>query len=89
MALLSYQETRPWAKAIRQAVVTRKMPPWFADSSVQHYLNDASLTAAEIDTLTTWVDTGAPEGDLKDAPVARVFVEGWSIGKPDLSQCPA
>jgi hypothetical protein len=84
MPLLTYQQTRPWARAIKQAVVTRKMPPWFADSSVQHYLNDASLSDAEIDTLTSWVDAGAPEGDPKDAPVPREFVDGWSIGQPDL-----
>jgi hypothetical protein len=84
MPLLSYQEARPWAKAIKQAVLTRKMPPWFADSSVQHYSNDASLSAAEIDTFASWVDAGAPEGDPKDTPVPRAFVEGWGIGQPDL-----
>jgi hypothetical protein len=84
MPLLTYQQIRPWAKAIKEAVLTRKMPPWFADSSVQHYGNDASLTAAEIDTLTSWVDAGAPEGDAKHAPAARTFVEGWGIGQPDL-----
>jgi hypothetical protein len=84
MTLLTYQDTRPWAKAIKQAVLTRKMPPWFADSSVQHYGNDASLSAAEIDTVTSWVDSGAPEGDVKDTPAPRVFVEGWGIGQPDL-----
>jgi hypothetical protein len=84
MSLLTYQDVRPWAKAIKQAVLTRKMPPWFADSSIQHYSNDASLSAADIDTLTSWVDAGAPEGDPKDAPAPRAFVEGWSIGQPDF-----
>src|SRR5215831_6784101 len=63
MPLLTYQNTRPWAKAIKQAVLTRKMPPWFADSGAQHYLNDASLSDADIQKLTAWVDSGAPEGD--------------------------
>ncbi len=84
MPLLTYQEARPWAKAIKQAVLSRKMPPWFADSTVQHYNNDVSLSATEIETLTSWVDAGAPEGDPKDTPIPRTFVEGWGIGQPDL-----
>src|SRR3954454_23362635 len=62
MSFLSYQETRPWAKAIKEAVALKKMPPWFADTSVGHFRNDRSLSQAEIDTLTAWVDAGAPEG---------------------------
>jgi hypothetical protein len=84
MSLLTYNDTRPWAKSIRQAVLTRKMPPCFADNSVQHYSNDVSLSAADIDTIKNWVDTGAPEGDPKLAPPPRSFVEGWNIGKPDM-----
>jgi hypothetical protein len=88
MALLTYDDTRKWAKAIRQAVLTRKMPPWFADSkfaanSVQHYINDVSLSPADIETIKNWVDAGAPEGNPKLAPPPRVFVDGWNIGKPD------
>jgi hypothetical protein len=84
MPLLTYQETRPWAKAIRQAVVTKKMPPWFADPHYGKFSNDRSLTQSEIDTLIAWVDAGAPEGNPKDAPAARQFAEGWTAGKPDL-----
>jgi hypothetical protein len=84
MALIGYQESRPWAKAIRQAVITKKMPPWFADPHVGKFSNDRSLDQSEIDTLVAWADGGAPEGDPKDAPAPRQFVEGWSIGKPDL-----
>lgn len=84
MALLSYQDARPWAKSIRQAVLTKKMPPWFADPHYGKFLNDRSLSQAEIDTLVAWVDAGAPEGNPKDAPAPRQFVEGWNIGKPDL-----
>jgi hypothetical protein len=84
MPLLSYEQTRPWAKAIKSAVVSKKMPPWFADAGVQHYSNDPSLSTAEIGILKEWVDAGAPEGDPKDAPVPSTFVEGWSIGQPDL-----
>jgi hypothetical protein len=84
MPLLSYQDARPWAKSIRQAVITRKMPPWFADPHVGKFANDRSLTQAEIDTLVAWVDGGAKEGNPKDAPAPRKFIEGWSIGNPDL-----
>jgi hypothetical protein len=84
MPLLTYQNARPWAKAIKQAVLTRKMPPWFADSSVQHYRNDTSLSPKQIEIITSWVDAGAPEGDVRDAPSPRNFIEGWSIGQPDV-----
>lgn len=60
------------------------MPPWFADPAVGKFANDPSLTAAEIETLAAWSQTGAPAGDKKDAPPPRVWVEGWSIPKPDL-----
>ncbi|HKW97712.1 MAG TPA: hypothetical protein VJN43_08245 [Bryobacteraceae bacterium] len=84
MSLLDYQSTRPWAKAIREAVLTRKMPPWFADPHWGSFSNDARLSAAEIDTIKAWVDDGAREGDPKDLPPAPVFVEGWRLGKPDI-----
>ena len=84
MSLLTYNDARPWAKAIKQAVVTKKMPPWMADASVGHFRNDRHLNQTEIDTLALWVDSGAPEGDPKDAPAPLQFSEGWAIGKPDM-----
>jgi hypothetical protein len=84
MPLLSYQEARPWAKAIKEAVVLKKMPPWFADTTVGHFRNDRSMPQAEIDTLVSWVDGGAPEGNVKDLPPAKQFVEGWNIGEPEM-----
>ncbi len=84
MSLITYKDTRPWAKSIKQAVLTKKMPPWFADPNVGHFLNDRSLTQAEIDTLVKWVDNGTPEGNPKDAPPPREFVEGWAMGRPDM-----
>ena len=83
MSLLSYQEARPWAKAIKNAVVTRKMPPWFADPNYRHFSNDRTLSAADIDTLVAWVDNGAAEGDAKDKPAPLTFEDGWNI-KPDM-----
>jgi len=82
-SLLTYESARPWAKAIKTAVVTEKMPPWFADPTYGHFANDRRLSAAEISTLVNWVDGGAPEGDKKDAPPPRSFQDGWNI-KPDM-----
>src|ERR1700741_1889287 len=84
MPLMTYNEARPWAKAIRQAVLTKKMPPWFADPHYGKFSNDPSLSQAEIDTLTAWVDGGAKEGDPAAAPAPVQFVDGWNIGKPDM-----
>ena len=81
MSFLSYSETRPWAKAMKQAVVTKKMPPWFAEKG--HFANDRTLTDDEISTLARWADNGAPEGDAKDRPAPLAFHDGWNI-QPDL-----
>ena len=84
MPLGTYTEVRPFAKAITNAVVTRKMPPWFAESSVGKFHNDPSLSQREIDTLVRWTEGGAAAGDPKDAPPPRVFADGWNIGTPDV-----
>ncbi|TDI25643.1 MAG: thiol-disulfide isomerase [Acidobacteria bacterium] len=84
MSLITYSDARPWARAVKTKVLAREMPPWGADSSVRAYKNDASLTQAEIDTITAWVDGGAPEGNTADLPEVPQFAEGWSIGEPDL-----
>jgi mono/diheme cytochrome c family protein len=84
MSLLSYKEARPWAKSIREKVVNREMPPWHADPRHGEFKNDRRLTQQEIDTIASWVDGGAKEGDARDLPTAPTFVEGWGIGKPDL-----
>ncbi len=83
MSLLTYQDARPWAKAIKAAVVSQKMPPWFADPKVGHFANDRRLSVAQIQTLAAWADNGAPEGDAKDKPAPRKFQTGWNI-KPDM-----
>jgi hypothetical protein len=84
MSLLTYKETRPWAKAMREAVLLKKMPPWFADPHVGKFANDRSLAQKDIDTLVKWADSGAPEGDPNDAPKPVAFLDGWNIGTPDL-----
>ena len=84
MSLVSYQEVRPWAKSIRQRVADRSMPPWSADPHYGKFSNDPSLSQKEIETIVGWVDAGAPKGDDKDLPPAPKFVQGWTIGKPDV-----
>ena len=84
MSFLTYQSTRPWAKAIRQAVLKRSMPPWSAEPGIAHLRNDPTLDRRQIDTLVAWADSGAEEGDPKDAPPPRHFVEGWNLGTPDV-----
>jgi hypothetical protein len=84
MSLLTYDEVRPWAKSIRQAVVDRVMPPWHADSSKVAYANDRSLSDAEIDTIARWVAGGAPQGDPAATPPAPAFTQGWRLGEPDV-----
>src|SRR6266487_4089356 len=82
-SLLTYEQARPWAKAIKAAVVQGKMPPWFADPHYGKFSNDRSLRKSEIDTVVAWVDAGAPRGDAKDMPPPREFANGWTIPKPD------
>src|SRR5688572_1887475 len=83
MSFLTYKDTRPWAKAIKTAVVSHKMPPWFAEPGYSHFANDRRLSDAAIKTLSAWADGGALEGDAKDAPPPIAFREGWSL-KPDM-----
>ena len=63
MPLLTYEGTRPWAKAIKAAVTSRKMPPWFADPQFGHFMEDRHLSVTDINRITAWVDAGAPAGD--------------------------
>src|SRR6202140_1158804 len=81
-SLLTYEQARPWAKAMKEAVLLKKMPPWFADPHFGKFSNDRSLSQKEVDTLVAWADAGAPLGDPKDMPPPANFVEGWRIPKP-------
>jgi len=92
MAFETYEQTRPWAKSIRERVVRRQMPPWHIDRTVgiQKFADDRSLSDAQIATIAKWVDAGAPKGDEKDmpAPVQWPKDDGWQLAKqfgpPDL-----
>jgi hypothetical protein len=83
MPFLTYEGTRPWAKAIKVAVLSKKMPPWFADPKYGHFTNERRLSEADIATLADWANNGAPEGDAKDKPAPVAFRDGWNI-RPDL-----
>jgi hypothetical protein len=92
MSLVTYEETRPWAKSIRQRVITQQMPPWHIDKTVgvQQFKNDMSLSEEQIKQIVQWADAGAPLGDPKDMPAAKQWPadNDWKaakdLGQPDL-----
>ncbi|HKV39115.1 MAG TPA: DUF3471 domain-containing protein [Blastocatellia bacterium] len=86
MSLITYKEARPWARSIREKVATRQMPPWGADSAPGQFTNDRRLSQAEMDTVMSWVDQGAKEGDPKDLPPEPDFAhnDGFLSGTPDV-----
>jgi mono/diheme cytochrome c family protein len=92
MALVTYEQVRPWARAIRQRTSLGPragvMPPWFVekDLGIQKFKNDPSLSDEEIATIGRWVDAGAPRGNPAELPPAPPVAdpESWTIGEPDL-----
>ncbi len=82
-ALTSLDEVVPWAETICEVVDQGRMPPWFANPQHGHFSNDARLTSCEKHVISDWVKNGCPQGDPKDLPPPRQFVEGWRIGEPD------
>jgi hypothetical protein len=83
-SLVTYNDARPWAKAIKKNVADQVMPPWHADPKYGKFANERRLTQNEIDTIVSWVDQGAPQGNPKDLPPMPRFDDGWTMGKPDL-----
>jgi len=83
MSFMTYKDARPWAKAIREAVLIGKMPPWPADPHYGKFSNTRTLSPDEINTLVSWADSGAREGDPAEAPAPVEFTNGWGIHKPD------
>ena len=83
MSFQTYKEVRPWAAAIREAVVTRSMPPWHADPHYGKFANDARLSDADVALVRDWVKQGAKEGNPAEMPPMPQFATGWRIGKPD------
>ena len=84
MAFQTYKETRAYAGPIAEAVLSRRMPPWFAEKRIGHFSNDPSLTVEQVVLLAGWADAGAPAGNPADAPPAKKWAERWAIPSPDL-----
>ncbi len=86
MSLLTYEQARPWARAIKDRVVARQMPPWHLDRAIGTYLDDPSLSDEEIATIAGWVDAGAPRGNPEDAPppLDLAALDEWVWGQPDM-----
>ena len=87
LSLMTFEETRPWARAIKDKVSPRTMPPWYIDKNigVQGFRYDRSLSDDQIATIVAWVDAGAPRGNPGDMPPPREFAarDKWHIGEPD------
>ncbi len=86
MALVSYDDVRPWVKSVAKAVKERAMPPWHASTALHGvFANERTLTDAQIASIATWAEKGAPAGDPKEGPPPLEWEKSeWSIGKPDL-----
>ena len=88
MTLTTYTDARPWARAIREEILDRRMPPWTAVPGYGHFSNDISLNAREMEIILSWTDGGAPSGVLKaEEPIPPVYVPAapeWTLGPPDL-----
>jgi hypothetical protein len=85
MSLLTYEQTRPWAKSIAKVTHDRTMPPWFASPEHGKFVEDPRLTDQQIDTINRWVAAGMPAGDLSKAPQQPTFPSEWRIGEPDAT----
>src|SRR5258708_603705 len=68
VSLMTYKEARPWAEAIKEEVLARRMPPWGGVKGFGDFRNDQALTPEEMEILTSWADGGVPEGEDKDLP---------------------
>jgi hypothetical protein len=84
MPLDTYEQARPYAEAIKATTQQKSMPPWFADPRVGKFLNDPSLTDAQIAVLGAWADAKAPAGDPHEAPPPHQWSESWDIPQPDI-----
>jgi hypothetical protein len=88
-SLATYDEARPWAKAIKEEVLEKRMPPWRAMKGYGEFRNAPSLAQRDIDLLVNWVEGGAPKGDDKDLPASPLVSTDWQLGKPDLILTPS
>lgn len=87
-SLITYDEARPWAKAIKEEMLEKRMPVWHAVKGYGEFSNAPTMTQREIDLIVNWVEGGAPKGDDKDLPATPVYSNDWPLGKPDLILTP-
>ena len=85
MSLATYEEARPWAKAIKEEILEKRMPPWSAMKGYGEFRNAPALTQHEIDLIVNWVEGGAPKGDDKELPTGPLVSDDWPLGKPSLT----
>ena len=83
MALVTYQDARPWARSIAAKVASDAMPPWHADPAYGEFVNDRRLSSTDKETILKWIAAGAPEGNPADLPAAPKYADGWQVGQPD------
>jgi len=88
MPLITFEQTRPWAEAIKEETLSRRMPPWPAERGFGAYSNDIGLTPREFEFLISWIDGGVPEG-TDPAPAFVEHSDHWTLGMPDLVASPA
>jgi peroxiredoxin len=81
-SLTDYAKAAGWAEMIAEVVEDGRMPPWHADPKYGHFANDRRLTDAEKKLISTWVDNGAPAGDVSQLPPTPTFTDGWQLPKP-------
>ncbi len=88
MSLTTYDEARPWAKAIKEELLEKRMPLWHAVKGYGDFRNAPSLTQRDVDIIVNWVEGGAPKGDESDLPPGPLYSTDWQLGKPDLTLKP-
>jgi hypothetical protein len=74
-SLMTYAEARPWAAAIKEEVLERRMPPWGAVKGFGEFKDDQGLTQEQIELIAEWVEGGAPEGEPRLLPKIPEFAE--------------
>ena len=84
MSLATYDEARPWAKAIKEELLEKRMPPWHAVKGYGEFRNAPHLTQRDVDLIVNWVEGGAPKGDENDLPAGPLVSNDWALGNPDL-----
>jgi mono/diheme cytochrome c family protein len=83
-SLATYDEARPWAKAIKEELLQKRMPPWLAVRGYGEFRNVPPLTQRDIDLIINWVEGGAPKGEETDLPPGALYPTNWKLGQPDL-----